>query len=101
MVALPELGRVNALKDGETYNLAVNLATPSAVAVLSDSSVLVAEQAAGRVSGFGGRFGPVPVPIAEVPSPTGLVVGPGSTTPCQRHQCCQCDILKSSHRDTV
>ncbi len=76
-MALPALGRVNALKDGETYNLAVDLATPSAVAVLSDSSVLVAEQGASRVSGFGGRFGPVPVTIAEVPGPTGLVVGPG------------------------
>jgi hypothetical protein len=79
VVALPALGQVNALVGKNQRILAKDLATPSAVAVLSDSSVLVAEQGANRVSGFGGRFGASPVVVADVPSPTGLAVGAGDT----------------------
>ncbi len=62
LLALRSLGQVNAvLPTGGTLVLARNLAQPVAVAVLSDSSILVAENGANRVSGFGGRFGATPV----------------------------------------
>lgn len=78
LLALRSLGQVNAvLPTGGTRVLARNLAQPVAVAVLSDSSVLVAENGANRVSGFGGRFGATPVRVADVTAPTGLVVGAG------------------------
>ena len=45
------------------------------VVVLGDGTVLVAENGADRVSGFGGGFGATPVQIVGVPAPSGLAVG--------------------------
>ena len=47
---------------------------PTGVVVLADGTVLVAERGADRVTGFGGRLGPEPVPVVSVPCPTGLAV---------------------------
>jgi hypothetical protein len=77
VVAIPSLGQVNAiLSNGEVQVLARGLSQPAGVAALADGTVLVAETGANRVSGFGGGLGPIPVPIVEVPAPTGLVAGP-------------------------
>jgi hypothetical protein len=46
---------------------------------LPDGTVLVAEAAANRISGFGGRLGASPEPVAALASPTGLAVGSDGT----------------------
>lgn len=75
VVALRSLGQVNAvLASGEVRVLARGLAEPAGVAVLDDGTVLVAETAANRVSGFGGRLGAAPQTVADVAQPTGLAL---------------------------
>jgi DNA-binding beta-propeller fold protein YncE len=74
LLALPALGQVNAIRpDGSTQVLARGLSGPSAVAVLADGTIVVAESGADRISALGGAYGVQPQPIAEVPAPNGLV----------------------------
>jgi hypothetical protein len=69
-----EGGRLVAIDAaGAVRDLAAGLEAPAGVAVLDDGAVVVAESGAGRVVGLGGRFGPEPVPIGEVPGVSGLV----------------------------
>lgn len=80
VVVLRTLGQVNAvLPSGEVQVLARELADPAAVVVLDDRTVLVAEAGADRISGFGGRLGPIPEPIVALAGPTGLALGSGGT----------------------